>query len=184
MFECNNKLDNKTILEKGILINNNIFIHFEDNFFYIQESPTRCFKCSLKRAKNSLNIKDTNELFLIFVKNINNIKLEKKNNNLIYLTISYYRHGIFYPSISSSTYNSDKNIKTITDEKKQKNYNTTQKIKLKEINDFLFISKTDNHETIIKKQHEKIITLLSKINELENKLNEPSTDDEFITNYT
>lgn len=152
------KMDELLIMEKGIY-NDKIMIFLKNDYFHVQESYVRCFKFSIKRAKNTLNIKDTTHLFNIFIKNINNINLEKKNENLYYLNISD----------SGSKFGSRDYFAI-----------QTYKIKLKEINNFLYISNIDNHDIIIKKQNEKIISLLSKIDEFEKKFKEPTTDDELI----
>lgn len=149
------KTSEMILLEKGIG-NNNIFLYLKDKYFYIQHNYLRCFKFSLRRAKNTLN-KDINILLKIFIKYFNNIILEKQNENLFYLSITY-------PSINN------------------KNFISKQKIKLKEINNYLYISKQDNLEIIIKKQDEKINLLLNKIEEYEKKYNECDTDDELFLN--
>lgn len=136
--------EEKFILEKGIIGNNNIFIYLRDKYFYVQDGNIRCFKFSMRRVKNTLNISDTNHLLSIIIRNIKSIHLEKNNENLFYLNLF------------------------------------SQKIKLKEINNFLIISNTDTQDVIIEKQKEKIITLLNKINEFENKYKEPTTDEELI----
>jgi hypothetical protein len=148
------KSDEESILEKG-LHGNNIFIYLKDMYFYVNENHIRCFKFSLERAKKSLNVKSKNELFKIFVDYIGTIKLEKKNENLFYLIILYSTSGIT-------------------------NLIIPQKIKLREINEYLVLLNNDSPDIIIKKQNEKLLSLLSKIDEFEKRFGEPSTDDEFI----
>jgi hypothetical protein len=155
IFNLHTNSQDKIILEKGIVGNNNIFIYLRDEYFYVQQDHIRCFKFSMRRAKNTLNIKDTNHLLNLIIKNIKNIYLEKINENLFYLNLSYKLVGCI-------------------------DFISTQKIKLKEINNFLIISNTDNQDIIIKKQNEKIIILLNKIDEFKKKYKEPTTDDEFI----
>ena len=145
------KSDEESILEKGIC-ENNIFIYFRDKYFYIQENHIRSFKFSLMRAKNTLDIKHTDYIFKIFIKYIRSIKLEKENENMFFLNISFPIGNFIFP----------------------------HKIKLKEINNYLFILGTDNSNIIIKKQNDKIASLLSKINEYEKRFKDSSTDDEFI----
>ena len=148
------KSDEELILEKGIHYNN-IFIYLRDKYFYINENHLRCFKFSVRRSKNSLNIKSNESLYKIFIDYIDTVKLEKKNENMFYLIISYPTLGITNLIIS-------------------------QKIKLKEINEYLLLLNTDSQDIIIKKQNEKLLLLLSKISEFEKRFKEPTTDDEFI----
>jgi hypothetical protein len=148
------KTDEELFLEKGIN-SNNVFIYLKDKYFYVKENHIRCFKFSVKRAKNSLQIKSSDSLFKIFIGYAETIKLEKINENLFYLIISCPLSGI-------------------------QNLIIPHKIKLKEINEYLPITNTDSPDIIIKKQNEKLLSLLSKIDEYEKKFKEPSTDDEFI----
>lgn len=155
IFSSHTNSQEKIILEKGIVGNNNIFIYLRDAYFYVQQDHIRCFKFSMRRAKNTLNIKDTDHLLNIIINNIKNIYLEKINENLFYLSLSYKLAGYI-------------------------NFISTQKIKLKEINNFLIILNTDSQDIIIKKQNEKIIALLNKIDEFQKKYKEQTTDDELI----
>ena len=145
-------LNNKTseqismILEKGIY-NDKIFMCFKNNYYIVQINNVRCFKFSVKRAKNSLLVKSSNEINKLFIKSICNIDIEKYNDNLFYLTI--------------------KNL-------------TLAKIKLKEISDFISFKKTDSSEIIIKKQNEKIQSLLDRIKLYEEKYENIDTDDEMF----
>jgi hypothetical protein len=148
------KSEEELILEKGIY-GDNIFIYLRDKYFYISENHIRCFKFSLRRAKTTLNISYNESLYKIFIKYIKTIKLEKINENLFYLIILYPVLGI-------------------------KNLIIPQKIKLKEINEYLALLNTDSPDIIIKKQNEKLLSLLSKIDEFEKKFKEPTTDEEFI----
>ena len=148
------KLDEKKIFEKGIVINN-ILLYLKDNHFYIEKNYLRCFKFSIKRAKFSLNINSEDDLFKILLNCINDIKIEKKNENLFFLNI--IRNDIII-----------------------KDYILISRIKLKEINNYLIILNSDNPIKIINKQKNKISVLLKKIEELENKQKQLLTDDEFI----
>lgn len=146
-------------LKKGIT-GDNFIIFLKDNYFYVQLCPIRCFRFSLRRAKNILNMKNIEEITTIFLKYIKNINIEKINENLFFLNISYPLNG--FSKFDGIILN--------------------KKIKLKEINNFLFISDYDDRDKIIKKQNDKIKSLLDKIEEYENKYKEPNTDDElFIT---
>jgi hypothetical protein len=153
-YYLNSKSDEQLILEKGIY-ENNIFIYLRDKSFYIEENHIRCYKFSVRRAKNSLDIKDNDFLFKIFIKNIKSIKLEKKNANIFFLIITYPISGIKHLMIP-------------------------QKIRLREINNYLVILNTDNPDIIMQKQNDKILLLLDKIDEFEKKFKELSTEDEFI----
>ena len=146
------------ILEKGIY-NEKLFIYFKNEYFYIHISNIRCFKVSIKRVKNTLCIKSINEVKKLFIKCINNITIEKKNDNLFYLKIFYYQN-------TNTIFNIINN-----------------KIKLKEVNDFLSIDKTDSPNLIIKKQNEKILSLLEKIKVYENTYKEIDTDEEMFIIY-
>lgn len=148
------KSDEQFFLEKGISANN-IFIYLKDKYFYVNENQIRCFKFSVRRAKNSLNIKSSDLLYKIFISYAETIKLEKKNENMFYLILSYPLAGF-------------------------QNLIIPHKIKLKEINEYLLLTDTDSPDIIIKKQNEKLLLLLSKIDEYEKKFKEQSTDDEFI----
>lgn len=148
------KCDELLTMEKGIF-NEKILIFFKNEYFYVQESYTRCFKFSIRRAKNTFGIKNINQLFKLFIDNIENTNLEKKNENSFYLIVSFPLVGF-------------------------KGLMSTQKIKLKEINNFLSILETDTYDIVIKKQNDKISSLLDKIEEFEKKFKEPSTDDELI----
>ena len=148
------KLDEKKIFEKGIVINN-ILLYLKDNHFYIEKNYLRCFKFYIKRAKFSLNINSEDDLFKILLNCINDIKIEKKNENLFFLNI--IRNDIII-----------------------KDYILISRIKLKEINNYLIILNSDNPIKIINKQKNKISVLLKKIEELENKQKQLLTDDEFI----
>lgn len=153
-FNINVKSGEMITLEKGIM-GDNFFLYFKDNNFYLKHDHIRCFKFTLKRAKNTLGIKDTTQLLRMFIDYIKNINLEKKNENLFYLVICYQLAGFT-------------------------NFISNNKIKLKEINNYLLITNTDSKDEIIKKQNEKIILLLNKIEEFEKKYSEPTTDDELI----
>ena len=148
------KSNEELILEKGIH-ENNMFLYFRDKYFFITENHIRSFKFSLKRAKNSLSITNNDIIFKIFVKYIGSIKLQKVNENLFYLNITYPNVGI-------------------------KNMMIPQQIKIKEVSDYLVILNNDSLEIIIKKQNDKITSLLAKIDEFEKRFNDPNTDDDFI----
>jgi hypothetical protein len=63
---------------------------------------------------------------------------------------------------------------------KIKDYILLSKIKLKEINNYLIISNSDDPVKIINKQKNKISVLLKKIEEFENRQKQLLTDDEFL----
>lgn len=144
------------LLSKGIS-NNKIFIYLKNEYIFIKQSDTRCFTVSMRRLRNSLNIKYDNEIYNIIIKNINTISVEKENHNYFLI--------INIPS--------NLNI--------MRNFN--YKIKIKEIYDFLDLYQTDSKDIIIKKQHEKIFNLLEKIKYYENKYKEPTTDEEMFILY-
>jgi len=145
------------ILERGIR-GNQIFLYFRNGYFYIQISDIRCFKFSIRRAKNSLCIGTIDEVKKIFVKFIDNFTVEKQNDNLFYLNVNYPH-------------------------KNNNNISIGYKIKLKEINNFLNVLNVDNADTIIKKQDQKILSLLEKIKVYEDKYKETNTDDEMFIIY-
>ena len=146
------------LLEKGISTNN-LFIYYKNKNLYIQEGSIRCFYISFKRLRNTLMIKSDDDIKLIIVNNIKSINIIKKHENLHYMNI-YYPHYC--------------NIQFIV----------KKDIKLKEINNFLQISNTDNNNIIIKKLNEKINILLNKIDEYKSKSSdEVNTDDEIIIMY-
>ena len=148
------KSEESLILENGIN-GNKIFIYLKDNYFYVNQDYIRSFKFSIRRAKNTFNIGDIDQLSRIIINNIKNIYLEKKNENLFFLSVSYQLTGFA-------------------------NLICTKKIKLREINNFLTILNTDSQDIIIKKQNEKIISLLNKLDAFEKNHEEPNTDDELI----
>ena len=117
MNKNNLKSDDEFILKKGIY-GNNIFFYLSNGYFYIQVNHIRSFKFSLRRAKNVLNIVHTDILFKTFIKHIKSIKLEKVNENLFFLNISYPVAGI-------------------------NKYIFPHKIKLTEINNYLIIYNTN-----------------------------------------
>jgi hypothetical protein len=154
IYDQHAKLNERKIFEKGIIINN-MLLYFKDLHFYIEKNYLRCFKFSIKRAKFSLNINSDNDLFKILLNCINDIKIEKKNDNLFFLIVM--RSDI-----------------------KIKDYILLSKIKLKEINNYLIISNSDDPVKIINKQKNKISVLLKKIEEFENRQKQLLTDDEFL----
>ncbi len=145
------------IIEKGIY-NNNLLLYYRNGYFHVQISFVRCFKFSTRRAKNSLHLKTSEEVKKLFIKCINDITIEKQNENKFYLNICYS------PNLN-------------------KIFKINHKIKLKEINDFLSVSKNDNSNTIIQKQNEKILLLLEKIKSYEEIHKELNTDDEMFIMY-
>lgn len=145
------------LLKKGIR-GNEFFLFYTDMYFYVQISDIRCFKFSMRRAKNTLRINEGIYVKEILYHCIQNISIEKQNENLFFLNINYPK-------------------------KHNEIYNINHKIKLKEINNFINLSDLDNQDTIIKKQNEKINSLLNKINEFENKCKDPDTDEEMFLTY-
>jgi len=145
---------NNDILKKGI-IEKNFLIYYKDNFIYIELNNIRCFKLSMRRLRNTLNINSDDTIKYILIKYIKNISIIKKNENLFYFQINY-------PKESNSTFKYE------------------YKIKLKELDDFTNIKKNDDIKTIVAKQNEKILILLNKINEFNKKYNELDTDDEIF----
>jgi len=145
---------NKDLLNKGIR-NNNLFIYYRDNYIYIECDEIRCFRTSMRRLRNSLCINSDEIVRQLIIKYIKNISLEKVNENLFNLIIEY-------PHIINVT------------------FNIKRKIKLQEINNFLNIKDTDNSNIIIKKQNDKILLLLDKLNEYKKNNKEIDTEEEMF----
>jgi hypothetical protein len=134
------------------------YLYLQDNNIYIKISDIRCFRVSLRRLRNIFHIKNDDEVKKIFLKYYPNISVEKQNENSYYL-------NIHFPQKINIT------------------FNLNHKIKIKEINNFLYIHKTDKLETIILKQNEKLLSLLEKLNQYENKYKELTTDEEMFLIY-
>lgn len=144
-------------LNKGVQTEK-FYLYQQDKYICIKISDFRCFKVSMRRLKNTLHQKYEDEIKKIFLKYYKNITIEKQNENLYYLNIHF-------------------------PQKLNQTFNINYKIKIKEINNFIDIYSTDNYQTIISKQNEKILSLLEKIKEYEKKYKDPNTDEEMFLMY-
>lgn len=145
------------LFQNGIQGNNFLF-YYTDKYFYIKINDTRCFKFSMRRAKNSLHLDNEQSVKELFYKHIKKIWVEKQNENLFHL-------NVVLPLGTNQS------------------FNYINKIKIKEVNDFINLSNFDAKDMIIKKQRDKITYLLNKISEYENKFKEPTTDEEMFIIY-
>lgn len=154
MTGFNNNDEDLLKLKHGVLCNN-LFVYSNTDYLYVVKDEIRIFYVSLNRLKKTIR-RSINYIFSIIIKNPNNVYLENKSDN------------------------PNKSILVIKCYVPYHNYVFTYKIKLKEIDNYLFIIENENLNSIINKQNEKINILLKKLEYYENKYHEPLTDEEFL----
>lgn len=143
-------------LEKGFW-SEKIFIQLRDKYLFARINSIRCFKVSLRRIRCATSLRNDDEVKKMIASTVDNIFIDNDSNNEYFLNLSY-------------------GFKTT------QFYDFKCKIKLKEIDEYIDIKKTDSSDVIIKKQNEKILLLLNKIksHKLKHKDLDLNTDDEFI----
>jgi hypothetical protein len=149
-------LNNQYLLKlQGGILCKDFYIYSKNEELLIIKDDIRMFKVSFKRLKKTFRL-DLENIFLIIIKNINNICLDFISNN----SIKYFL-VVKKP---------DEYLKSIYE----------YKIKLKEIDEYLDLSKSIDPNVIISKQNKKINLLLKKIESYKKKYYEPTTDEEFL----
>ena len=131
-----------------------LYVYFKKNYLYVKKGSVRIFGVSLRRLMKSTQLELVQVANLI-IKNPSTLYLEDGTGPTP--TLVLIRQVMTEP------------VHTVK-----------YRIKLKEINNYLEISETENANSIISKQREKIGVLLKKLEYYESKYPDVLTDEEFL----
>jgi len=152
----NKYLYNQDLLKlQGGILCKDFYIYSKNDKLFIIKDNIRMFKVSFKRLKKTFSLTLDNVFFLI-TKNIDNSNLDLTSDN------------------------PDKYFLIIKKMDNHFKFVFEYKIKLKEIDEYLNLSNSNDLDKIIHKQNEKINLLLKKIEFYKKKFFELTTDEEFL----